>query len=77
MSDSSPRNGKGGGGGGTSAPKPSLAIQACQGGLTSMAVSPDGTKIATTSKEGILYVHDLNTGALITGFKVQHTSCRA
>lgn len=55
---------------GNSAPKPALTINVCSAGLTSMAVSPDGTKIASTSKAGVLYVHNLSTGILITGFKV-------
>lgn len=62
--DSSPRNGK------SAVPRPSLTIQVCQGGLTSMAVAPDGVSVASTTKDGVLYVHDLNTGALLRGFKV-------
>lgn len=35
-----------------------------------MTVSPDGTKIASTSKAGVLFVHDSSTGQLLGGFKV-------
>lgn len=35
-----------------------------------MSVSPDGTKIASTSKAGILFVNDSSTGRQLGGFKV-------
>ncbi len=36
-----------------------------------MGVSPDGTKLASATKGGLLYVHDSSTGQLLGGFKVR------
>ena len=64
---SSPLGAKQSGGSGA---KPSLSICQPTQELTSMAVSPDGTKIASTSKSGILFVNDSATGQLLGGSKV-------
>ena len=52
------------------APRPALTIPLPGQELNSMGVSPDGTKLASTSKSGILFVHDSTTGQLLGGFKV-------
>ena len=50
--------------------KPTLTFSVSQKELRSASVSPDGSKIASTTKDGVLYVHNLSTGQLIGGFKV-------
>ena len=57
------------------APRPILTITQRSQELNSMSVSPDGTKIASTSKTGILYINDSSTGQLLGGFKVYSGSC--
>ena len=49
---------------------PTITIKVCEKDLRSATVSPDGSKVASTNKEGVLYVHDLSSGQLIGGFKV-------
>ncbi len=55
--------------GGSAAPVSSLT--ACSRGLNAMALSPDGTRVATAGRDGVVRVHDLVTGALLTGFRVR------
>ena len=50
---------------------PILTIGTSARGVTSMAVSPDGMKVASTGKDGVLRIHELRTGVLLMGFKVQ------
>ena len=49
---------------------PALAIHAASRGITALAIAPDGMRVATAGRDGVLRVHDLASGALITGFKV-------
>ena len=49
---------------------PALAIHASATALTDADPTPDGTRVASTARDGVLRVHDLNTGALLAGFKV-------
>jgi hypothetical protein len=51
-------------------PRPALTIQLPGQELNSMSVSPDGTKLASATKGGVLFVHDSSTGQLLGGFKV-------
>ncbi|KAK9819570.1 hypothetical protein WJX81_001337 [Elliptochloris bilobata] len=53
---------------------PVLAIHAASRGITALAVSPDGMRVATAGRDGVLRVHDLASGALITGFKSYYGS---
>ena len=60
-----------GGGNGARAPLQSLAI--CDRGLNAMALSPDGLKAATAARDGVVRVHDLASGTLLTGWRVRRT----
>ncbi len=55
---------------GAASRSPALAFLAAKRGMTALAVAPDGTRVANAGRDGVLRVHDLTTGALITGFKV-------
>lgn len=46
------------------------SLNACSKGVNAMALSPDGTRVATAGRDGVLRVHDLVTGTLLTGFRV-------
>jgi hypothetical protein len=50
---------------------PISSLNACSRGLNAMAISPDGSRVATAGRDGVLRVHDLVTGALLTGFRVR------
>ena len=50
---------------------PIMTIRGTPRGLTSMAISHDGGKVAITGRDGILRIHDLSSGILLTGFKVR------
>ena len=54
---------------------PALAIHAASRGITALAVAPDGMRVATAGRDGVLRVHDLATGALITGFMAWRFAC--
>ncbi|EIE24697.1 WD40 repeat-like protein [Coccomyxa subellipsoidea C-169] len=51
---------------------PVSTLNACQKGLNAMALSPDGSRIATAGRDSVVRVHDLGTGALLTGFRTYY-----
>ncbi|BDA42613.1 probable catabolite repression protein creC [Coccomyxa sp. Obi] len=51
---------------------PVSTLIACQKGLNAMALSPDGSRIATAGRDGVVRVHDLGNGALLTGFRTYY-----
>ena len=51
--------------------QPAVTIHASNSALTDVVPSPDGARIASTARDGVLRLHDLNSGALIAGFKVR------
>lgn len=55
---------------GAASRSPALAFLAAKRGMTALAVAPDGTRVASAGRDGVLRVHDLTSGALMTGFKV-------
>ena len=40
-------------------------------GLNALAVSPDGTRLATAARDGVVRIHDLTNGALLASFRVR------
>ncbi len=50
---------------------PSAAFDISRRGLNALAVSPDGTRLATAARDGIVRIHELTTGALLSGFRVR------
>jgi WD40 repeat protein len=40
-------------------------------GLNGLAVSPDGTRLATAARDGVVRIHDLTNGALVATFRVR------
>lgn len=50
---------------------PVATLIASPKGLNAMALSPDGSRIATAGRDGVVRVHDLGNGALLTGFRVR------
>jgi WD40 repeat protein len=58
----------GGSHGGARAPLQTLAI--CDRGLNAAALSPDGSRLATCARDGVVRVHDLASGMLLTGYRV-------
>lgn len=56
---------------GAAARAPALTIHAAKRGISGLAVSPDGMRVASAGRDGVLRVHDLATGALVTGFKAR------
>lgn len=62
----------GNGGGSNSGPSgmPSTSISCNGQAINALALSPDGTKVATAARDGIMRVHELSTGILLMGFKV-------
>lgn len=53
---------------------PVATLQACPRGLNAMALSEDGTRIATAGRDGIVRVHDMGNGGLLTGFRVSNAA---
>ncbi|KAG8711011.1 hypothetical protein FRC11_003849 [Ceratobasidium sp. 423] len=51
-----------------------LAIWTTESGVWSMAISPDGDRIAAGSENGDIHVYDIHTGAIISGPFTGHTS---
>ncbi|KAG8751282.1 hypothetical protein FRC11_009534, partial [Ceratobasidium sp. 423] len=51
-----------------------LAIWSTESGVCSMAISPDGDRIAVGSENGSIHVYDIHTGAIISGPFKGHTS---
>ncbi len=49
---------------------PTLTINVPGGGVNAIAASPDGSKLAAVSRDGVLRVYDIATSQLVTGFKV-------
>ena len=49
---------------------PSAVFEISRRGLNALAVSPDGTRLATAARDGIVRIHELTTGALLSGFRV-------
>ena len=50
---------------------PSAVFDISRRGLNALAVSPDGTRLATAARDGIVRIHELSTGALLSGFRVR------
>ena len=40
-------------------------------GLNALAVAPDGTRLATAARDGVVRIHDLTNGALLAIFRVR------
>jgi WD40 repeat protein len=40
-------------------------------GLNALAVAPDGTRLATAARDGVVRIHDLTNGALLASFRVR------
>ena len=50
---------------------PSAVFDISRKGLNALAVAPDGTRLATAARDGIVRIHELTTGALLSGFRVR------
>ena len=50
---------------------PASSLVACAQGLNDAALSPDGGRLASAGRDGVVRVHDLASGALLTGFRVR------
>ena len=50
---------------------PSAVFDISRRGLNALAVSPDGTRLATAARDGVVRIHELTTGALLSGFRVR------
>lgn len=55
-------------------PMPAAVFDISRKGLNALAVSPDGTRLATAARDGVVRIHELTTGALLSGFRVSLTS---
>ena len=40
-------------------------------GLNALAVAPDGTRLATAARDGVVRIHDLTNGASLASFRVR------
>ena len=60
-------------GSGSSGRMPAAVFEASRKGLNALAVSPDGSMLATATRDGCVRIHDLTTGAVLTAFRV-HSS---
>jgi len=49
---------------------PAAVFDITRKGLNALAVSPDGTRLATAARDGTVRIHDLTNGALLAGFRV-------
>ena len=49
---------------------PAAVFDISRKGLNALAVSPDGTRLATAARDGTVRIHDLTNGALLAGFRV-------
>lgn len=58
-------------GGSNGSALPSAVFDISRRGLSALAVSPDGTRLATAARDGIVRIHELSTGALLSGFRVR------
>lgn len=61
-------------GGSSGGAMPSAVFDISRRGLNALAVSPDGTRLATAARDGIVRIHDLTSGALLSGFRVRLAS---
>ena len=52
---------------------PAAVFDISRKGLNALAVSPDGTRLATAARDGVVRIHELTTGALLSGFRVPFT----
>ncbi|KAK9816453.1 hypothetical protein WJX72_000494 [[Myrmecia] bisecta] len=48
---------------------PTFTVSVPGGGINAIAAAPDGSKVATVSRDGVMRVYETSTSRLVTGFK--------
>ena len=62
---------KGDPGSGSSGRMPAAVLDVSRKGMNALAVSPDGSMLATAARDGCVRIHDLTTSAMLAAFRVQ------
>ena len=61
-------------GSGSSGRMPAAVFEVSRKGLNALAVSPDGSMLATAARDGCVRIHDLTTGAVLAAFRVNSSA---
>ena len=59
-------------GSGSSGRMPAAVFDVSRKGLNALAVSPDGSMLATAARDGCVRIHDLTTSVMLAAFRVRN-----